>query len=314
MRYDVAIIGGGPAGSAVSVLLSLLGAAVALIDRTIPDIVAPETISNDTARFLKALLGSDDNFGNAIGARSSRWGASRRVEALMVPDGLGCFIDRRWVDQALRRRAQSLGATTLRAHVWQVRQTAEEWYIDLGTGAVTASFLIDASGRACWFTRRHAGAPVVYDRLIAQSGNLEHQVLPTNEAALCAAPYGWRFLSNCAGATYCTSFTDVDLCARPAPGARSARSQRAAAVAGTRWCAIGDAAGAVDPLSSSGLSTAFRDATEASGALGEMNVSKSLRAYSDRKRSDYIDYLLKRRRYYRLEARWRRQPFWTRRQ
>ncbi|MDP9025014.1 MAG: hypothetical protein M3N13_06565 [Candidatus Eremiobacteraeota bacterium] len=99
-----------------------------------------------------------------------------RLERLMVPDGLGMFIDRGVFDDQLRGAASSQGAVILSDHGRAAARNGNTWYVDLCRSTLESQYLVDASGRACWFTRRHVALPVLYDSLVGVRVEAENEI------------------------------------------------------------------------------------------------------------------------------------------
>lgn len=92
----------------------------------------------------------------------------------------------------------------------------------------------------------------------------------------------------------------------------AADSSRLDRLVGGGWCAVGDAAGAFDPLSSQGIVTALESGQRAASAIGA-SARSGLRAYEAYMEDLYARYLAEWLTYYALESRWPNQPFWKRR-
>ena len=88
-----------------------------------------------------------------------------------------------------------------------------------------------------------------------------------------------------------------------------ASSFRLDRVAGPRWLAIGDAATALDPLSSHGLGNALFTGMRAAEAIATGNFDDYERAV-DKMWNVYVS---RRRELYASERRWPSSPFWSRR-
>src|SRR5947207_6647929 len=99
------------------------------------------------------------------------------------------------------------------------------------------------------------------------------------------------------------------------PSLYSASSQRLASFASDGWLAVGDAAGAFDPLSSQGIVKALRSGVHAAMAIVRHfgGDQKAIEGYSAAVTHEYNHYLDGRAAYYALERRWPDAPFWQRR-
>jgi menaquinone-9 beta-reductase len=123
MRYDVAVIGAGPAGATLATLLALSGRSVALIDRDeFPrDKVCGEFISWDAHPILEAL-GLAELLKRGAEIDRCRLFAGRRSLSFPLPStarGLSRFV----LDHALLERAGAAGATILTG--WNVDEVGE---------------------------------------------------------------------------------------------------------------------------------------------------------------------------------------------
>lgn len=91
----------------------------------------------------------------------------------------------------------------------------------------------------------------------------------------------------------------------------SASTTRLRNFSGLGWMAIGDAAATLDPLSSSGITTALSDAKRAVEAICDATLyDATYDAYQRAKTAEFEAYLNTREAMYTSESRWRNQPFW----
>ncbi|MGH9418574.1 MAG: NAD(P)/FAD-dependent oxidoreductase, partial [Thermoanaerobaculia bacterium] len=99
------------------------------------------------------------------------------------------------------------------------------------------------------------------------------------------------------------------------PAVASSASHRLDRLTGDGWLAVGDAATALDPLSSQGISKALRAGVRAAKAIREWldGSAASLESYAGAVAAEYDVYLAARNRYYAMERRWNDAPFWQRR-
>ncbi len=97
---------------------------------------------------------------------------------------------------------------------------------------------------------------------------------------------------------------------------RAAQSRRLDPAAGDGWLAVGDAASAFDPLSSSGITKALRSGIFASYAIGDLlerGDGSGLERYRRYVQDEFEGYTRVRARYYAEERRWPESDFWRRR-
>jgi len=122
-------------------------------------------------------------------------------------------------------------------------------------------------------------------------------------------PRGWESLLNAAPRTR-ERMTRHGYALRTSPRCVDAGSARLDAVAGDGWLAVGDAALALDPLSSHGIGSALAGGIDAAAAI----VSGSTAGYTRKLDTLWNAYAPARRATYALEGRWRESAFWRRRQ
>jgi flavin-dependent dehydrogenase len=357
-KYDVAIAGGGPAGTVAALTLARAGYAVAVIETsTYEHPRVGETLPPPTRAVLTRLglweafsgLGAKPSFGN-----QSAWGRSE-LEAtsfLFSPYGVGWHLDRRRFDQLLAISAEASGATLITGgHVveckpedqcgWRLRVECEGQLCDLEARAV-----IDATGRRAALARWVGAKRVVLDHLVGIVTTYRGSPEPGSYTLVEAVESGWWYSANVPPqSTIITFMTDADLCRRDRltdPGVFEA------GLAGTSytrlrvrygerlwgpvvcsaishllmrtrsnppWLAAGDAAMAVDPLSSSGITRALETGEAAALAIqGHLEGDRnSLPTYEQGLRQQLKEYWMKRSQYYTIETRWRNSPFWLRR-
>jgi len=209
-----------------------------------------------------------------------------------------------------------------------------------------ADFLIDATGRRAAIARRLGARIVRDDTLFAHvffiegAGRRGHgagggrrnrtsaghwpRVAPQRETHLSPAPCALRPIPD--------TYTEIESAAdgwwyrAPIPSGRTiamfvsdartydtttldASSFRLDRVAGDHWLAIGDAATALDPLSSHGLGNALFTGMRAAEAIATGKVD----AYENAVDTMWSAYVSRRRELYAAERRWPSSPFWSRR-
>jgi flavin-dependent dehydrogenase len=179
--FDVAVIGGGPAGGSVAIALSRAGRSVAVLERSgyeqprIGETLPPE------ACIPLARLGVWDRFleqGHAPSpGTASAWGQEEVEENHFVfnPYGSGWHLDRRRFDAMLASAATEAGVTFHRnARMTACDEASDGWRVDYVCDErlcrLHARFLVDATGRACIAARRHGARRIPFDRLIGVAG------------------------------------------------------------------------------------------------------------------------------------------------
>lgn len=358
-EVDVAVVGAGPAGSAAARWLALAGASVALIERSsfegprigesLAPAVQPELAALGVWREFQALeplpsYGTRSHWGDAIPTVHSH---------VMNPWGSGWHVNRRAFDLMLAHAAREAGAVMVTdADVAGLRQSRGRWIVTLRRDEaveLSASVVIDATGRAASIAAQAGSDRVVFDQLVGVASMfagidtaLERYVMVE------AAPDGWWYSAPVpGGGLMVMAMTDSDICRSSrlatrdewisrlemalATRSRVSRSRqlwgpRVFAAGGHRlvrrelehrWLAVGDAALAVDPISGSGVLRALRTgragAVAALELLGGANSSDVIRAYEADRDRECAAYLNERAWYYGVETRWPASPFWSRR-
>lgn len=161
-RWDLLVLGGGPAGAATAALAAGEGARVLLVEREVfpRDKVCGEFLSAEALPVLGAL-GLEDALRDAGAAILDRCRVSepggRTLEAPLPQAGLG--VSRAMLDQSLLELARRRGAT-----IWEAAEaTAPLWEGDRVVGAtigpehpreVRASVVVAADGRRSMLARR----------------------------------------------------------------------------------------------------------------------------------------------------------------
>ncbi len=345
--FDVAILGGGAAGSAAALtLLQAKGCSVCIIEHS--DFNEPrigETIPPDT-NLLLSELAVDKAFAEqghlpCYGSHSL-WGSNRlgHNDFLTSPYGHGWHLDRTRFDRMLLEQAVALGAKWINEDCVGVQCTGDDIdHVKTRNSTVKARHYIDATGRKAVLLRSlgivhkfNDKQAVIWARFETTAGHLGKSTW------LEAAPNGWWYAAEVPGNSAIVALgTDPRLAkaggvyqipgwavalsgtqliapklqsAKLVPGSfgiTSSHSYIAERIAGENWLAVGDAASAFDPLSSAGIHKALLTGQLAARAL----VNENSQQYADRVRAEYQVYLGKRRDLYRSETRWPDRDFWT---
>ncbi|HEU5266001.1 MAG TPA: tryptophan 7-halogenase [Jatrophihabitans sp.] len=307
-RYDVAIAGGGPAGSALAGRLAAAGRSVVLIEssRYHQDRIG-ESLAPAVAPLLRELgvwrefLALDPL--PSWGTRS-RWGGAV-VEShshLLNPYQHGWHVDRRALDEMLAAAATHRGAEVRRGQsVRSVTRESGAWSVQVGgADRLRAQVIVDATGRRSLLARRLGARRLVFDRLVGVG--LRWRDLPTAQQYVLveACDAGWWYSAPVPhGGLITMLMTDADICrsarlrdeTRWLAALRGTRSTAGRVAAGGRcaavrvepatsirtrradalpWLAVGDAALAVDPVTGSGVVRALRTATAAADTIGKL--------------------------------------------
>lgn len=302
-KMDALVIGGGPAGSTVALLLARTGMKTLLVDQALgPKCRIGETLPPATSVLLNRLglweSFRDQNFIPSEGI-TSLWGReSPNVNDFFLwLGGSGWNIDRKLFDSWLLEQSEIAGAQVSRPTrvLGCSRNIDGTWHAHLDQcgkrSEVSARFLVDASGRGAKAASRGLSCRTVMDCLIGVVifGEASH-VLPYT--LIEAVDEGWFYSAFVPDARFVVVyFTDADIYARhrnrhsyftaqleKAPETRdrvesahvtgrpqvvSACTIRRERVCGEGWIMVGDAAAAFDPLSSLGVYKALDSADRA---------------------------------------------------
>jgi flavin-dependent dehydrogenase len=221
---DVAVLGGGPAGTSAAIQLAKLGRRVVLFERA--DFEKPrfgETLEPDIRPLLEQL-GAWERFQAVpqVPFRSilSSWGGSQLMarSSLLHPLGEGWHVDRARVDCILAETAGEAGAEIhLNSGNCGIVGVNDGWLVTPTQGSqVHARFLIDASGR---------GAPATaaalpdrrwerLDRLVAVAAWIQDSDTHPHDSDLLleAVETGWWYLAPQPGGRFVAVYlTDGDL-------------------------------------------------------------------------------------------------------
>ena len=310
LRYDVAVIGAGPAGAWCACRLAAAGAKVALIDGSHPR--EKPCGGGVTGRAL-AVIGNPPDSGTRVQVESATFAyEGRRAEVALAATTdripLGVF-PRREFDAQLVERARQAGATLIVERALEVSQTGGDWTIVTrsreGESRLRAQWLVGADGANGIVRKRVAGAFRREDLSIA-CGYFVHGVSSTRiDIQFEDAPEGylWSFprpdhlaVGICAQADVATVDTLRPIVERwirenvsggtlerygwpiPSLGVAALERERPAE---DSWMLIGDAAGLVDPITREGIYFALESAEHAAASLSQPDSS---RAYAARLR------------------------------
>jgi geranylgeranyl reductase family protein len=322
-RFDVAVVGAGPAGSLAAATMARRGARVVLLDPSHPrekpcgggitgralDLVvahagveAPGAVRIRTARFVDAATG-----------------ASASVE--LTGHGRPPLIvaSRSRFDEQLYRQAAQAGATLLPTRALDVRRDPGGFAIQTADGhSVVANWLIGADG-ANSLVRRRLARPFSRAELSIATGFFAHGV--TSEEVVIEIVedppgYIWSFprpdhlaIGICSQAdrpdtagslrrrveswihrTAIARGATLQPYSWPIPSLGSP-SLEALTIAGDRWLTLGDAAGLVDPITREGIYFALQSAVFAAAAIG--GAGDAAHEYTQQVRTEIVAELLR---------------------
>ena len=276
------------------------------------------------------------------------WGGRHPVSrpTILEPCGGPWHVDRSTFDVGLREFARASGVDIWPGRATRVERvtgTASDLTVqsaDGGSRVVRARTVVDATGRRASIARRFGARRRSIDRLACVSWSLELSRESTRDvpsARVTACADGWWF--GCAGpgtGGWVSRFTDVHLlrssfetiaATRPSlPEAlgdqfgegwivrqravTDARTARLDPVAGPGWAAVGDAAGAFDPLSSQGLVRALATGESLGRSLAQRSGEIDVAGVTRREILAWDRFLHERSAVYGREFRWPDAPFW----
>jgi flavin-dependent dehydrogenase len=221
--FDVAIVGGGPAGLATAIGLARdgLGAIVVEIaDYT--GVRVGEHLAPSGKAMLAALgvgeLATDTAHAASPGVRSA-WGAATPIDKDYVfdPHGEGLNLARPHFDRGLAAHAVANGAEVrTQSKVVSLSHTTGRWRLALaapaGMAEVSARVVVDATGRAASVAKRLGGQLIVHDDLIGVFGRTQDASAISKWVFIEAQEQGWWYSTGLAdGSSVVTFLTDADL-------------------------------------------------------------------------------------------------------
>ncbi len=218
MHFDVAIIGGGPAGTAaVMTLRKRPDISVAIIERgqyATPKV--GESLSPGV-RGLLHYLGVWDRFAQEQTLRlfgsEAAWGQDTlgAMDFIFTSHGAGWVLDRQKFDLMLAEEAERAGAhLACGTKVILSEHDGEHWHLTTDRGAMTARYLIDAAGRTSPFSIAQGAARQRSDSLIAISARLPSGSLVAQMTRVESFEHGWWYAAPLSpGDVIVSLFTDA---------------------------------------------------------------------------------------------------------
>ena len=301
-RADVAVVGGGPAGAVTALLLARAGRDVVLYEQSHYDALRLGETLPPSVNPLLRRLDLWERFGALQAMPSyqtaSAWGATEPSDRsfILSPYGHGWHVDRARFDAMLVDAAEQAGARVLRgARVGKVSRADGVLRVEADE-PVLPTTVVDATGRTARVARALGANRVPLDKLVCAARVFAIGSEPTGDTFIEAAPDGWWYasplpdqrriialftdahevvrarLATMDGWTEALARTEhvADLvCGMPCGKIRvtTSASHELEPPVGDDWIAVGDAAFAVDPLSSGGVDFALRSATAAADVL-----------------------------------------------
>jgi geranylgeranyl reductase family protein len=320
-RFDVAIVGAGPAGCRAAWRMARAGARVAMLDGSHPR--EKPCGGGVTGRALDVVRDAIDcrriEAARISGATFEH--GSRRVR-IAFDDGPSAapglvVASRARFDAALLSAAVEAGASLVAERVTDVSRDGEDWRIATRGVPVRAGWLLGADGPNS-LVRRRLYNPFARADLSIATGFFVHGVTSPDIAVAFEddpAGYLWSFprldhlaVGVCAQADVASTSALVPLASQwiarnvpaatnleryswPIPSLREATLQREDP-AGPRWMLLGDAGGMVDPITREGIFFALLSADAAADSLIE-SVGDPAARYAARIHATVYDELIR---------------------
>jgi flavin-dependent dehydrogenase len=287
----------------------------------------------------------------------SAWGQDEPYENHFIfnPHGHGWHLERGRFDAMLAVVAEEAGASVCRgARVRSCLPVAPRgWQVEFASDGerdhLQATFLVDATGRACVLSRWQGAKRIFYDRLVGLVGFFSARSAHRKrnyQTLIEATGDGWWYSAWLPDSRLVAAYmTDAHLIPKgrvsvseywrsrleQAPHTLSrtrgcvsetglrqvaANSYRLDRITGNDWLAAGDAAMAFDPLSSQGIYQALSSGLLAARAIKDclLGDQVALEEYARATQRGFDKYLGTRAAYYGREQRWSSSVFWQRRQ
>jgi len=305
---DIAVVGGGPAGSAAAIASAMRGLSVILIERDRFARERPGETLHPGIEPLLGQLGLADRLEQVTGARHAgiwiEWGGPRRFEPFGADAGgpwSGFQVWRQDFDALLIARARELGV--------EIRQPCAVTGIDArnvletSQGPLTARVVVDATGKARWLSRALGiASPARSPKFFARYGYATGSCPARDEApALVGDARGWTWTARVRPDTYQWTrlafdgtqpaadwMPDEFRSLMPLGASRGADVtwRMADEVARPDWYIVGDAAAMLDPTSSHGVLKAIMSGMMAGHLIaaalkGAAPAQESAAAYRD---------------------------------
>lgn len=258
---DILIVGGGPAGSAAAITAAQHGLKVALVEALpFPRPLPGETLHPGVEGVFRQL---------GVWDRILAAGFHRHPGIEIVKNGAGEFsaygsddagpwlgfqADRARLDGVLLDHARTLGADVRQPD--RIRSLSGDGPFEaaLGEGDIRADWVIDAAGSTHWLARRR-NRPIRYltgpllcgwDWRSETGEDEDHPVLRLFEK-------GWAWRAPIGHGRVALASMIYGRAGRSLKRQRDVTWRRPVEVCGTRWFAVGDAAGVLDPASGKGV-------------------------------------------------------------
>ncbi|MFP5282065.1 MAG: NAD(P)/FAD-dependent oxidoreductase [Actinomycetes bacterium] len=296
LAVDVCVVGGGPGGATTAAALARVGRRVALVEqRPFPRDHVGESLSPGFWPLLGSVglpRSAVEDIGVPVRMASIRWRSPE--EELTAVDG-GLTVDRAAFDARLLDHARASGVEVVTGRARRPARTSTGWRLSIGSASIEASMLADATGRVALLGgRRIRTAP----RTLALHARWRPDRVPdAPQTRVCALADGWAWCARLPGGDVrAMIFVDpdrlgsgghepgrlfrrlvgsvdapgpllADLPEGTAVGVCDASSYRLDEVVTPDSVRVGEAAFAIDPLSSCGVQTAVQSGLAAAATI-----------------------------------------------
>lgn len=345
--FDVAVLGGGPAGASAAATAARSGASVVLYERRshrafrVGEGVPPETPSIIRDAFGDDVCAFEPSDHRPSFGTLSAWATDELVakDAVFHPLGHGWHLDRVRFDERLRAAAIALGVHHEHVDVTGREEREAMW---------RARIVVDATGRRALYARAQGARRSVIDGLLAVVAVFGDVDDPDGMTTIEATATGWWYTAALPHRRRVVVYlTDPDLLPegvrapagfvrllertrhvvaalrgtdRPmlrAPKVVAADTALLEPIGGVDWLAAGDASSSFDPLSSQGIVAALssgRHAGEAAAAIASGADSHAVLTTATSTRDRVMrEYLTRRADHYGDVRRFAGEEFWSRR-
>ena len=222
--FDVAIVGGGPGGSATALSLRAHAPSLSVVLIEASRYEAPrigETLPPPVRPILEHL-GVWETFQSQrhreVHGTTAAWGSAALLDNdfIYMPASTGWHLDRAAFDSMLASEAHRQGATLiLNTRVRDAKRAGNEWRLNLSTGrTLTARFIVDATGGTAALARRCGARFLEADCLVGIAGLFE---CSNSDPRTLVEPFedGWWYTAGLPdGGRLIACMTDADLARR----------------------------------------------------------------------------------------------------
>jgi flavin-dependent dehydrogenase len=324
-RFDVCIVGLGPAGAATAARLADLGIGAIVLERLPAKkpwggesftgaIRGPLTALGMWKRFLSA---------EPVAGYEQRcaWGEAGTADSIFNVHGNAWHVDRDRFNVDLRAAVEERSIPLLcYESLDRLKRDGDGWHITLDARrTVSARYLVDATGRAGAVGRRLGVRPRIHDRLVALTALVPRNSAFDHAMVISTAHDGWWYAAPVPRGHVLAYFTDSDLAPRHLPRSMQivpANSAFTETPSRDGWLVVGDACAAHDPLCGWGVHRALANGIRAADAIGfylESGDASRLDAYDRHCRDQFDAYRIGLAQHYSYERRFAASPFWQRR-